>query len=287
MTTSAGRAVNGDHEIEFESFGTASDPVMLLVNGFTSQLIRWPEPFCRMLVDAGFRVVRYDNRDVGLSTKTPDHLVPPADDLSAAPYSLSAMAADGVAVLDALGIESAHVAGRSMGGMIVQLMAIEHPDRVASMCSIMSTTGDRDVGGATDEAIEALRSPPPAERSAFVEHSVATGRVISGPLYDPDAAAELAGASFDRCFHPQGALCQLAAITTASDRTAALRTLDVPTLVIHGRLDPLIQLDGGESTAAAVPDATLVVFDEMGHDWPTPLWPAYVEQMTEVAGRAI
>jgi pimeloyl-ACP methyl ester carboxylesterase len=276
-STARGRAVNGDYEIEYEVLGDAGGRPMLLVNGFTSQLIRWPEAFCQQLTDSGFRVVRYDNRDVGLSTKTP----PGAPD-----YTLSDMAADGLAVLDVLGIDRAHVVGLSMGGMIVQVMAIEHPDRVASMCSVMSTTGDRSVGGASDEAMAALRTPPPAERDGYVEHAVASGRIVSGMRFDEAAARQLAGASYDRCFHPEGALRQMAAIMAAPDRTEALRQLDVPTLVVHGRLDPLIRLDGGEATAAAVPGAELLVFDEMGHDLPESTWSELVDRLDALAARA-
>jgi pimeloyl-ACP methyl ester carboxylesterase len=268
--------VNGDYEIEYEAFGEGSRP-LLLVNGFTSQMIRWPDGLCQQLIDRDFRPVAYDNRDVGLSTKT----APGAPD-----YTLSDMAADGMAVLDALGIERAHVAGTSMGGMIVQVMAIEHPERVASLCSIMSTTGDRSVGGASDEAMAALRTPPPADRAGYVEHAVVSGRLVSGTQFDEAAARELAAASYDRSFHPDGALRQMAAIMAAPDRTEALRRLDVPTLVVHGRLDPLIRLDGGEATAAAVPGAELVVFDEMGHDLPESMWPELVARLDALATAA-
>ena len=277
ISTARGRAVNGDYEIEYDVHGDSGGRPLLLVNGFMSQMISRPEELCRQLCARDFRVVRYDNRDVGLSTKTP----PGAPD-----YTLSDMAADGVAVLDALGIDRAHVAGTSMGGMIVQVMAIEHPDRVASLCSIMSTTGDRSVGGASDEAMVALRTPPPSERAGYIEHAVATGRLVSGTRFDEAAARELAGASYDRCFHPEGALRHMAAIMAAPDRTEALRRLDVPTLVVHGRLDPLIRLDGGEATAAAVPDAELVVLDEMGHDLPEFVWPELVDRLDALATRA-
>jgi pimeloyl-ACP methyl ester carboxylesterase len=276
-STARGRAVNGDYEIEYEAFGDVDRPAWLLVNGFTSQMITWPDRFCRQLVDRGFRAIRFDNRDVGLSTKTP----------SGAPdYTLSDMAADGIAVLDALEVDRSHVAGRSMGGMIVQLMAIEHPERVASLCSIMSTTGDPTVGGASDEALTALRTPPPSDRAGYIEHSVASGRVICGTLFDEATAREAAAEAYDRCFHPAGAVRQMAAIMAAPDRTEALRRLDVPALVVHGRLDPLIRLDGGEATAAAIPGAELLVFDEMGHDFPEPLWPAYVDRFDALASRA-
>jgi pimeloyl-ACP methyl ester carboxylesterase len=277
MPTTRGRAVNGDYEIEYEVLGDAAGRPLLLVNGFGSQLIRWPESLCRQLTERGFRVVCYDNRDVGLSTKTP----PDAPD-----YTLSDMAADGMAVLDALGINRAHVAGTSMGGMIVQVMAIEHPDRVMSLCSIMSTTGDRSVGGASEEAMVALRTPPPADRAGYIEHAVTTGRVVAGTQFDETAARQLAAASYDRCFHPAGAIRQMEAIMAARDRTEALGRLDVPTLVVHGRLDQLIELDGGEATAAAVPGAELVVFDQMGHDLPESILTELAELLDALAARA-
>jgi pimeloyl-ACP methyl ester carboxylesterase len=276
-STTRGRAVNGDYEIEYEALGDADSRPLLLVNGFTSQMIRWPEGLCRQLTARGFYVVAFDNRDVGLSTKTPQ---------GAPDYTLSDMAADGLAVLDALAIDRAHVVGMSMGGMIAQVMAIEHPGRVASLCSIMSTTGDPSVGGASDEAMTALRTPPPRERAGYIEHAVASARLVSGTRFDEAAARDLAAASYDRCFHPEGALRQMAAIVAAPDRTESLRRLDVPTLVVHGRLDPLIRLDGGEATAAAVPGSELVVFDEMGHDLPESVWPQLVARLDALAARA-
>jgi pimeloyl-ACP methyl ester carboxylesterase len=276
-STARGRAVNGDYEIEYEAFGDVDHPPWLLVNGFTSQMITWPDRFCDQLAERGYRAVRFDNRDVGLSTKTPP---------GGADYTLSDMAADGIAVLDALEIDRAHVAGRSMGGMIVQLMAIEHPERVVSLCSIMSTTGDPTVGGASDEALTALRTATPRDRAGYIEHSVASGRIICGTLFDEATARDAAAEAYDRCFHPAGALRQMAAIMAAPDRTDALRRLDVPALVVHGRLDPLIRLDGGEATAAAIPDAELVVYDEMGHDFPEPLWSAYLDGLEGLAARA-
>ena len=196
------------------------------------------------------------------------------------------MAADGIGLLDALGIDSAHVAGSSMGGMLVQTMAIEHPARVRSLTSIMSHTGERDYGRSTREANDALVAPPPAERSAYVEHTVATASIWSSRRYYADGVPrrrERAAADHDRMFYPEGASRQMAAVLVAPDRAAGLGKLDVPTLVIHGRDDTLITPSGGERTAELVPGAHLLMMADMGHDLPEPLWPLVVAALTAVA----
>jgi pimeloyl-ACP methyl ester carboxylesterase len=277
--------VNGV-ELCYDTFGDAGDPALLLVHGLGTQLTGWDEAFCGALCDRGLYVIRYDNRDVGLSTKTP----PPAPVIlppdrpgvgfrlgSEPPYTLSTMAADAAGLLDHLGLAAAHVAGASMGGMIAQHLAFEHPERVHSLTSIMSTTGDPQVGRASREAITALMSPPQSERAAYVEQAVRNWAVLSGPLYDPERARRRAATSFDRSFHPLGSAFQFAAITADGDRTERLKEVACPTLVIHGRADRLIDVSGGEATAAAVPGARLLVLDEMGHDLPEPLWPQLID----------
>lgn len=272
--------------IEYETFGRHSDPALLLVNGFTSQLIGWDERYCRALADGGRYVIRYDNRDVGLSTHFDGQKVNVNDifrarkgegPMPAVPYGLSDFAADGMALLDALGIESAHIMGVSMGGMIVQTMAIEHPQKVRSLISIMSHTGENDYGRSTKEANAALMAAPPSTRDAYIEHTVKQGRIWSSPrYYDEAAAAARAAASYDRMFYPEGSTRQLAAILSAPSRVDALRALTVPTLVIHGRADTLITPSGGERTAELVPGANLLLVADMGHDQPVPLWPVLV-----------
>jgi pimeloyl-ACP methyl ester carboxylesterase len=173
-----------------------------------------------------------------------------------------------------------------MGGMIVQHMAIEHPQRVLSMTSIMSTTGDRSVGAASPESLALLLTPPPSERGPYIERSVEIGRVIGGPLFDEERARDRAGKSFDRCFHPVGAAFQLAAILSDADRTPALGSVRCPTLVIHGRADSLVNVSGGEATAKAIPGAELVLLDEMGHDLPEKLWPDIADAIAKNAARA-
>jgi pimeloyl-ACP methyl ester carboxylesterase len=272
-------------EIEYDTTGDPSDPTLLLVSGLMSQMISWDDDFVGMLAGAGLYVVRYDNRDCGLSTKLAGQLVSPGAVLNArlagenepaVPYTLSHMAADGMGLLDHLGVGSAHVAGVSMGGMIVQTMAIEYSDRVATFTSIMSSTGDPSAGGPTPESREVLLTPPSSERAQYIEESLRAQVWMSKKYFDPAACKALAAAQFDRGFYPEGALRQLAAIYASGDRTAALRGLDVPTLVIHGRDDTLITPGGGAATAEAVPGSAYLLLSDMGHDRPRPLWPTLV-----------
>lgn len=264
------------YDIFYDTLGDPSGAPLLMVNGFTSQCVTWPDALLSQFAAAGFFVIVHDNRDVGLSTKS-------------APgqhYLLRDMAADSVAVLDALGVERAHLWGCSMGGMIVQTLAIEHPHRTSSLCSVMSTTGDRTVGNGTAEALDVLMTPPPEGRDGVIAQAVANARVIGGPLSDDDWEAERARRSYDRCFWPQGAAHQMRAIMHSGDRTEALGGVRVPTTVIHGRVDPLITLSGGEATAAAVPGAKLVVLDEMGHNLPTEYFDDYVAELVALRAAA-
>jgi len=275
------QATNNDVTLEFDTFGDPGDPTLLLIMGYTAQMTAWPVEFCEQLAATGLHVVRFDNRDCGLSSKTEGD--PPnvmalmmaamaGDPIPEVPYTLSDMADDAIAVLDELGIATAHVAGASMGGMITQQVAIDHPDRVASLISIMSSTGSRTAGQAKPDAMAALMAPPPTDRAGAIDRNVEVGRIISGPLFDEDNARLVAAASFDRSFYPVGAAFQMAAITKSGDRTEALGNVSTPSLVIHGMADPLITPPGGEATAEAIPNATLLMLDEMGHDLPRPLW---------------
>lgn len=290
------RAANGTVELEYDHFGNPADPVLLLVMGYTAQMTAWDGEFCELLASQGHFVVRFDNRDCGLSTKTqgdpPNVMALLMQALAGnpvtveVPYTLSDMAADGMAVLDDLGIDRAHIVGASMGGMIAQQMAIEYPQRVRSLTSIMSTTGEVGVGSPTPAAQAALLSPPPVDHAEIGDWLVEMGRVISGPLFDAARARARAIAAYERCFYPQGGAFQMAAIAKTGDRTAHLKQLDVPTLVLHGKVDPLVGPTGGEATAAAIPGAKLLMLDEMGHDLPYPLWPRIVEAITELTRRA-
>jgi pimeloyl-ACP methyl ester carboxylesterase len=272
-------------EIEYESFGSTSDPTLLLVMGLAFQLIHWDTGFCELLADEGYRVVRFDNRDCGLSTHLDGQVVEPMAVVSAiagggpppeVPYLLSDMAADAIGLLDHLGADRAHIVGASMGGMIVQTMAIEHPDRVASMVSVMSTPGDLSVGQPATEAMAVLLRPPAADREAYIEGSADMAVISSKKHFDLDRTRRIAAMSFDRAFYPEGVLRQLAAVWASGDRSAQLREVRAPTLVIHGRDDTLIALSGGERTAELIPGANLLVLGDMGHDLPEPLWPLIV-----------
>ncbi|HVX33864.1 MAG TPA: alpha/beta hydrolase [Solirubrobacterales bacterium] len=273
-------------DLAYETVGSPADPPLLLVPGYGAQLIAWPRGFSAMLAAGGRFVIEYDNRDSGLSTKL-DGVEVDIGALAAAaeagdaarvaalaPYTLSDLAADAAALLDALGIDRAHVLGASMGGMIAQQLAIERPGRLLSLTSMMSTTGEPDVGAPTPEALAALLTPSPTDRAAYIETAAAKGMIWASRRYGDRARLEaLAAASYDRCFYPQGVSRQLAAILATGSRADGLRALTVPTLVIHGRDDTLIAPDGGERTAELVPGAHLMLVDDMGHDRPEPLWP--------------
>jgi pimeloyl-ACP methyl ester carboxylesterase len=272
-------------ELAYETFGEPSDPPVLLVMGLGTQMLGWPDGFCRALADREHFVVRFDNRDVGLSTHLhdapkPDVVAAFRGDLSSASYTLSDMATDTVALMDALGWDSAHVVGASMGGMIAQTVAIEHPARVRSLTSIMSNTGDRRVGQATEAAMRILMAPPARSRQEAMDRTVANYRVIGSPGYplDEDALRERAALSYDRGYDPLGIGRQFVAVIASGDRTPRLGEIRVPTLVVHGAQDPLVDVSGGRATVAAIPGAELVVLEGMGHDLPEPLW-------AEVAGR--
>ena len=280
-------------EVAYEAFGDPANPTVLLVMGLGVQMLGWDAEFCELLAGRGFYAVRFDNRDVGRSTKIeggprPDIMAAAVGDTSSASYTLDEMADDCAGLLDHLGVEAAHVAGASQGGMIAQTLAIRHRERVLSLASIMSTTGDRAVGQPHPEALPALMTTPPGDRAGFAEFVVGTWRVIGSPGFDPDEEAlrARAGAVYDRGIHPDGTARQLVAILASGDRTEALRRLDLPTVVIHGTEDPLIDVSGGEATAAAIPGARLELIPGMGHDLPRQLWPRFVDLIAENAARA-
>ncbi len=239
--------------------------------GLGAQMIFWPDELCDALAARGYCVIRFDNRDTGRSTVL-DHSPPDWRSVLAgavaAPYLLQHMADDAVGLLDHLGIERAHVVGASLGGMIAQRVAIDHPRRVLSLASIMSTTGNRAVGGPTPEGMAVLMSAPPTDRDGYVESTIRARGVIGSEPPDEDRTRDLAERAFDRGYHPDGTARQFAAVVASPDRTPELGTIDAPTLVIHGSEDPLIDVSGGEATAAAIPGAELVVVEGMGHDLP-------------------
>ncbi len=284
-------------EITYEVFGDLDAPPVLLVMGLGAQMIAWDEEFCRSLAGRGYRVIRFDNRDVGLSTRLDEAGIPNIPALMSvlmgggpgkAPYRLKDMAADAVGLLDALKIPSAHVIGLSMGGMIVQEMAIHFPDRVRSITSIMSTMGDLEAHPPSPEAFQVLLEPTPLEREAYIESSVAASRVLNGPDWtiDEDRARERAALAFDRGLSPQGTARQLAAVLVSGSREKALRSVSIPTLVIHGAADPLLPVAAGIATAETIPGADLMVIDKMGHDLPPALWPPVIDRITAHLGEA-
>ncbi len=277
----------------YERFGDPEAPPVLLVMGLGMQMIGWADGFCSALVAHGLRVIRFDNRDVGLSSHlhgapTPDVLAALAGDPSSASYSLSDMAADTVGLLDALELDSAHFVGASMGGMIAQTIAIEHPDRVRSLTSIMSTTGDGTVGQATRDAFGALLTPPASSRREAMDRAVSIFRVIGSPGFELDEAEvrKRAALSYDRADDPLGVGRQLLAVVASGDRTAGLRSVRAPTLVLHGADDPLVDVSGGRATGAAIPGAELVVLDGMGHDLPSALWPEITARIAALVRQA-
>jgi pimeloyl-ACP methyl ester carboxylesterase len=281
-------------EIEYETVGDPGGRPLLLVQGLGAQLTSVEDGFCQELADRGFLVIRYDNRDAGLSTwfddARPVNLAAVwGGDHSSLAYTLEDMADDAVGVLDAAGVERAHLAGISLGGMIAQLLATRHPSRVRSLASIMSTTGDRAVGRPTGEAASVLVTPMPSDRNGYVEQAVANARAISaGTAFPFDAEAVRRGAArnYDRAHHPKGVGRQFAAILAAGDRTRALAAVRVPTLVVHGEADQVIGVSGGEATAAAIPGARLLRVPGLGHELPPGFWPTLADAVADNAARA-
>ncbi len=278
-------------DIEYVTEGDPSNPALLLVMGLGAQLITWPQGFVDGLRDRGFFVIRFDNRDCGLSTKfegTPEFTSLFLGDPMSAPYRVEDMADDAAALLTELGVASAHVVGASMGGMITQALVIHHPDQFLSACSIMSTTGDRSVGAPTGEAMTALLRPVATSRDEAIAASVQGSRVIGSPGYPVDDAVlrQRAGEAYDRSYCPDGTARQLAAVLASPDRTEGLRGVRLPFLVLHGEADPLVTLSGGQATAAAVPGSMLITYPGMGHDLPEALWASVTDAIvanTELA----
>jgi pimeloyl-ACP methyl ester carboxylesterase len=279
-------------ELCYQEMGDPEGEPLLLVMGLATQMIAWSEDFCGMLAERGFRVVRFDNRDIGRSTKIRSGGVPNLLDMLVGrgnpPYRLRDMAGDTVGLMDHLEIESAHLVGASMGGMIAQCTAIGHPERVRSLASIMSTTGSRRVGHPSYKTFGLLLGKPPKEREAAIERVIKTFKTIGSPGYpfEEERVREIAGRSFDRGHSEAGIARQMHAITASGDRTAQLRKLDLPAVVIHGKNDILVNPSGGRATANAIPAARLKVIDGMGHDMPRALYPTFVEEIACNAARA-
>jgi pimeloyl-ACP methyl ester carboxylesterase len=285
--------------LEYESLGSPHDPAIVLIMGLGAQLVRWPLAFCEKLVAQGFRVIRFDNRDVGLSTKF-DHLSAPLLPTLMAqrmaglpmkvPYTIEDMAADTLGLMDALGVERAHLVGASMGGMIAQVIAAEHPQRVLSLTSIMSTSGNLALPPPTPAASAILmtRAPHPTYLEAYVQHGLNAMRVLGSPAAELDEARarERLITEVNRSYYPPGFTRQMAAVIASGDRRASLRRIKVPTMVIHGADDPLIPLACGKDTAANIPGAELLIIPGMGHDLPPMFHDTIVEGIVRVARRA-
>ncbi len=284
----------GEVELCYQTFGDPDDEPLLLVMGLSGPMTWWDQVFCERLAAAGFHVVRYDNRDTGRSSRVAapvrhDQLLRAfATGRAHAPYSMSDLAGDAVALLDHLGLESAHVVGVSMGGMIAQTVAIEHPSRVRSLTSISSTTGRRTVGWQHPALLPRLIAPRKAGREAYIASSVAMWALIGSAGYpsDPESLRTRAGETFDRGVSTSGVLRQMMAILTQPDRTPRLRELRIPALVLHGTADKMVHVSGGRATAAAIPGAELVLIDGMGHDLPPELFDTFVEAIARTAARA-
>jgi pimeloyl-ACP methyl ester carboxylesterase len=280
-------------ELSYQEMGDPEGRPLILVMGLATQMIAWPDEFCSLLADRGFRVIRFDNRDIGRSTKIDSAGVPSRIDMlsgrrATAAYLLRDMARDTVGLMDHLGIDAAHVAGASMGGMIAQQVAIEFPERTSSLVSIMSTTGSRWTGLPSFKAFGVLLGTPPMSREAVVDRAVKTFRVIGSPdfPFEEDRVREYAGASYDRGHSSAGVARQLHAIMASGDRTKDLRRLEAPATVVHGSRDPLVRPAGGRATARAIPGARLRIIEGMGHDLPRQVWPEIVEEIAVNAERA-
>ncbi len=281
-------------DIAYEVFGRDEDPPMLLVMGLAGQMVAWDDELCARLAARGFRVIRFDNRDIGRSTWLRHEPVPNVLALVRAvrrgqpvrvPYGLGDMAGDALGLLDALGIPAAHLVGISMGGMIAQEMALRAPGRVLTLTCIMSHTAERDLPHPHRRVMGAMLLPAPRDPTAYLRHSIQVWRILGGPVYAVDYARTRATsmAAYERGRNPAGSGRQLAAIIAAPSRAQALRSLTVPTLVIHGDRDPLVPVEGGRRTAAAIPGARLEIIPGMGHSLPPPLWPRLVDLITEHA----
>lgn len=293
------RAAANGIELEYESAGDPDSPAVLLIMGLGTQMTRWPSALVDTLVARGFRVIRFDNRDVGLSTRIeaagpPDMgAVMQAVRTGGVPpvaYGLTDMAEDAVGLLDALGVDKAHIVGASMGGMIAQLIAALHPGRTMSLTSIMSTSGNPDMPRASDAALAVLGAPRPDDDDveAIIERAAHGAAILGSPAYpvDPEVRRAAALADYRRAYYPVGAARHMAAIATAEDRRPLLRTIAAPTIVIHGSADPLVRVEGGRDTARNIPDAVMMEIPGMGHDIPEPLIPMIADAITEVARRA-
>jgi pimeloyl-ACP methyl ester carboxylesterase len=283
--------LSDDVEVCYEGFGDPADPAILLVMGLATQMVGWHDEFCEQLASRGFYAIRFDNRDIGRSTAQTDYPVPTLKQLllrdkRAARYTLEHMADDGFGLLDHLGIERAHIAGVSMGGMIAQTMAVRRPERVLSLASMLSNTGALWTGQPSPRLYPVLLKKPPHDREGHIEHAIWVFSRIGSAGFPHEDLRDMAAKSYDRGLNPAGSSRQLAAIVASGDRTPLLRTITAPTVVIHGTADKLVPPSGGRATARAIPGARLVLIEGMGHDLPRSAWPQILDAIEENAARA-
>jgi pimeloyl-ACP methyl ester carboxylesterase len=279
-------------EIAYEEFGDVNAPPVLLIMGAGAQMLNWHEDFCAELVSHGLRVIRFDNRDSGLSTHfhnapMPDFKAALSGDMSSVSYNLSDMAADTVGLLDVLGLKSAHFVGASMGGFIAQMVAIEYPKRIRSLTTIMSTTGNPAVGQPAPDTMRLMGGTPPSTREEVMEQAVKNLRVVGSPNYplDEDDIRQRAGIAYDRSYDRLGMVRQAVAVIASGDRTTRLQSIKVPTLVIHGDSDRMCDVSGGKAIAEAIKGAELVIIEGMGHNFPRPLSSKITSLITNLVHR--
>lgn len=278
-------------EIEYETIGDTNSKPLLLIAGLGSQLLAWPDKMCENLANRGFFVIRFDNRDVGLSSKLVDAGIPNFAEISAAyargekpkvPYTLEDMANDAIGVLDTLNIAKAHVCGASMGGMIAQVLAYKHPSRILSLTIIMSTTGNPELPQAKPEIMAQFFAPVPSEREAYIEETVRRDRLIYGTFsYDEQLGKEYRTKEYDRSYYPEGVMRQLAAMAVPGNIKPEITAIRAPTLIIHGKEDPFYPVDAGKDIATAIPGAELLILDGMGHSFPREIIPNIINALVE------
>jgi pimeloyl-ACP methyl ester carboxylesterase len=274
-------------QIEYDTFGDSSSPALLLIMGAGGQMIFWDFEFCELLAKRGHFVIRFDNRDVGLSTKfekagIPDMMAAMKGKPVCSAYSLEDMADDAVGLLDALGIEKAHICGASMGGMIAQIISYRYPERVLSLTSIMSSTGNPELPQIKPDVLAAVFKPVPEEREAYIEHNVNLWRTLWSPgfPFDEKRLRTIMAESYDRSYYPQGMARQSAAVLAHGYRRSSIASIKVPTLVIHGDEDPLMSVEGGKEIAQLIPGAKLLIIDGMGHDMPKEAWSKIIDAIS-------
>ncbi len=287
-------AISNGIEIAYETFGDPSEPPLVLIMGLGYQMVFWDKEFCIQLSRQGYQVIRFDNRDVGLSTWLDNAGVQDIVTMkqlmaqrktAQAPYSLSDMADDVAGFLDALNMESAHIVGRSMGGMIGQMMAINHPERLKTLTSIMSSTSDPNLPPPKQEVLSILLEPEPTDIEGFVEHTIRIWHLLNGSVFPIDEALvrEWARESYKRGLNPEGAARHFAAIVATGSRKEALKSINVPTLVIHGDSDPLVPVECGKDTAEAIPGARFIIIKDMGHTLPQAVYPQVIDAISHHA----